>query len=324
VGQPSVLLTKKQLADHATARGIPVSNWQVDEWIQDGMLPPAEPTPPGEKPRGRPHKRYGEQAFEAVCWLGEHRSQIDGAEVARFWMWLWGFDHMQVDLSAVVLASIERQWARMREDIPSLPPIDQIDRLSDRQMDQLYDSDQGSVLNEYDAFARSQETGPLGEQGPSLAYLAGMVGGAIPPDGLDSYRDQDEVDGADITRSLVDLFVEGGDAGERFADALRGSRMIDVYQAVKRDAFDLALVRTVWHVVTPQFLAALMGIPFTPLARKLFGPICDRASLMRALRYDPVAIVGMAILFEAKLPGGLAHFAEALTTTEKEASRDDQ
>lgn len=298
MGQPPILRTKKQLADDATARGIPVSYWQVDEWIQDGLLPPAEPTSSGKKLRGRPRKLYGEQAFKAVCWLGEHRAHIKtGADTVRFWMWLEGFDYVQVDPSDVLLASIQRAWAEMQVDIPSLPPIDQIDHLSDRQIDQMYDSEHGSVLDQFDRYARSLENGPLGAQGQDMAWLGGALSGAIPLDALKPYDDLTEADGETITQSLTDLVVgntESMGTSPALADIIRVSRVIDLYRAVKNGSFDLALMRRIWQALDPAVFAALTGIPLTPSMRRMFGPLTDRSALMSALRYQPGAVAEMA------------------------------
>ncbi len=136
---PGALDTIETLAAHAERRGVTVSARQIEEWNKDGLLPPPiRMRIPGQG-RGRPKYQYPPPARDAVVWLGTYRRYIGGAVATKVWMWLEGFDFIQVDINAVVRERVEWVWHAVQQRLPSLPAIDELSRLSGEDRERLLD-----------------------------------------------------------------------------------------------------------------------------------------------------------------------------------------
>ena len=102
---------------------LPTIQRRIKSWYEQELLPaPTRPPIPGK--RGRGPLVFPEPAHDAVLWLAQHRRFIDGADVAKFWLWLEGFDYIAVDLNHVVSAHCAHAWEQAQTKIPSLPPIE--------------------------------------------------------------------------------------------------------------------------------------------------------------------------------------------------------
>lgn len=116
------------LVRFAKDANLEVSPLQVGEWHRSGLLPDPVP-PPGPKKRGRPRLFFAEPTPRVVCSLARWRRLVTGAENARGWLWLEGFEHLGLDPDAEFAAWLRREWAEYRKTFPSLPespeaPID--------------------------------------------------------------------------------------------------------------------------------------------------------------------------------------------------------
>lgn len=85
--------------------------------------------PPGPKKRGRPRLLFPDPTPDAVCRLARWRRWVSGDENARGWLWLEGFDYLNLDPDREFAAWLTREWAEYRKTSPSLPespetPID--------------------------------------------------------------------------------------------------------------------------------------------------------------------------------------------------------
>jgi len=120
--------TAEDLVEIATEARLEVSTLQVGEWHRAGLLPdPVQP--PGPKRRGRPRLLFPEPTPNAVCGLARWRRFVNGNENARGWLWLEGYDHLDLDPDREFAAWLKQEWAAYRKTCPSLPespetPID--------------------------------------------------------------------------------------------------------------------------------------------------------------------------------------------------------
>ncbi len=117
------LYTKKDLLRHAAGQGLEISEDTLNKWGADGLLPP-HAQKPGPKGRGRPKVYFPDPAPEAIVWLGTHRRFIEGVDTTKFWMWVEGFDYINVDVNSFVRDRVANFWESLRGLVPSLPRID--------------------------------------------------------------------------------------------------------------------------------------------------------------------------------------------------------
>lgn len=128
MAEHSELYTAEDLAEIATHFGLELSTLQVGEWHRAGLLP-SPVRPPGPKKRGRPRLYFPEPTPRAACSLARWRKRVSGDDNARAWLWLEGFDYIELDPDREMAAWIEREWSGYRKTCPSLPespdtPID--------------------------------------------------------------------------------------------------------------------------------------------------------------------------------------------------------
>ncbi len=128
MAKSSETYTAEDLVEIATRFNLKVSPLQVGEWHRADLLP--EPvSPPGPKKRGRPRLLFPEPTPRAVCSLARWRRRVNGDDNARVWLWLEGFDYIELNPDKELAIWLEREWAEYRKACPSLPespetPID--------------------------------------------------------------------------------------------------------------------------------------------------------------------------------------------------------
>ncbi len=110
----------KDLARIAVKAKLKATPLQVEEWHRAGLLPDTV-QPPGPRKRGRPRLFFPEPAPRAVCSLARWRRLVNGDKNARGWLWLEGFDYIEIDPDEELAAWLEREWAEYRKTCPSLP-----------------------------------------------------------------------------------------------------------------------------------------------------------------------------------------------------------
>ena len=122
------IYSAEDLVAIAAEARLEVSTLQIGEWHRAGLLP-ARVTPPGPKKRGRPRLFFPEPAPDAVFRLARWRRWVSGDKNARSWLWLEGFDYLDLDPDEEFAAWLKREWSEYRKTSPSLPkspeaPID--------------------------------------------------------------------------------------------------------------------------------------------------------------------------------------------------------
>ena len=104
----------------ASDANLKVSAVQIGEWHRAGLLPDTV-QPPGPRRRGRPRLFFPEPAPRSVCSLARWRRSVNGDENARGWLWLEGFDYIEIDPDKEFAAWLDREWTEYRKTCPPLP-----------------------------------------------------------------------------------------------------------------------------------------------------------------------------------------------------------
>lgn len=99
------------------------SNRQIEEWNRAGLLPtPTRPPVPGL--HGRGPLRFPDPAPRVVQWLKEHRQSIGNVHHTKLWLWLEGYNCVDVDieqLQADITATGAAVWISLCGSVPTLP-----------------------------------------------------------------------------------------------------------------------------------------------------------------------------------------------------------
>lgn len=133
------MYTPQDLSEHAGSCGLRVSTRQIEEWNKAGFLPKPERRKIPGQGRGRAPYQYPDPAKDAVVWLGMHRRSIEGANTVRFWMWVEGFQYIDVDVNTFLRDRVASDWEGIRVGIPSLPDIDQVAGMTWEQRERILD-----------------------------------------------------------------------------------------------------------------------------------------------------------------------------------------
>jgi hypothetical protein len=311
------LYTKQELIAHAKSRRVLVTSAQFDEWKQHGLLP--VPTPEPNPPRGRPRLLYPERALGLIVWLGTHRRSIEGDDVARFWLWLDGYSHIQLDPALFLLAQIQLAWDELRTAVPSLPDIAHVAQRGMSE-DQIT-----AALDEWDTSVTRPlyESGELDERTLPRTYLEALLYGVAPPEWVDpAYGDMLAEASALYGLPLNDQRLQG--VAKHLPHLVRASSLSVLYrrlftwaewtrdreyltthaqeldtEAVSRlcakanralfTALSPHSLRAWWQFLTPEMIDTYWrgGPGGVPRLR-------SRAELLRYWRYDPLQFVMFA------------------------------
>lgn len=287
---PGTLDTIETLATHAERRGVKVSARQIEEWNKDGLLPlPIRMRIPGQG-RGRPKYQFPPPARDAVVWLGTYRRYIGGSDATKVWMWLEGFDYIQVDINAVVRARVEWVWHVIRQRLPSLPDIDEMDRLTDEDRERLLDEIDENVTTPH--LASGAPVDDAQRIGIGAAFL-----GILESEYLADEPDNGLARGV-YDKPYADYLLQKGE--EEYAAPLRkllprmasAANLIEVYHLVIRGGPEPGDWRAFWQV------------------QKKSPPTVD---LMRAWNYEPLTVAMMYLAFKRVfLPPMLFFFGETM------------
>ena len=218
----------------------------IEEWNENGLLPP--PTRmriPGQG-RGRPKYQYPPPARVAVIWLGTYRRYIGGSDATKVWMWLEGFDFLQVDINAVVQARVERVWHAVQQQLPSLPDINKMSRLTDEDREGLLDEIDENVTTPQ--LASGAPVDDAQRIGIGAAFL-----GILESEYL-AEQPYDDVFSDDLNEPYADYLLEKGDA--EYAPLLRelaprmarAANLTKFHDLVSHDGPEPDDWRTFWRV----------------------------------------------------------------------------
>jgi len=116
------MYTIEELISIAESHGVNVSRRQVEEWSRQGLLPPpSRPGVPGR--RGRGQKLHPDPAPDVVAWLGRWRRDIEGVDRVKIWLWLEGYDYLDIDPPLILRLWCIDQWADWQKRLPELPAL---------------------------------------------------------------------------------------------------------------------------------------------------------------------------------------------------------
>lgn len=306
----TTLLDKQQLRAYAARHRVDVTNAQFDDWKGQHLLP--ESTPSDQKGRGRPRLLYPEIAGDALIWLGRYRKFIDGDDVARFWLWLEGFDYVQVDPGAVVLQRIQVLWQEMqREGMPSLPDIATVAEhgIPENLRETLLDELEERVAYPNVKSGRWTEV----EAGKSslIAALVGVLPSSslVQDPGTSEFTTQDGLaadallteDTAPWRTNLVKVLPT----------IIEAAQLMRLYRLVMEGKFRPEGLREVWHLFTPEALWSAAA-RVTPIRVQGKDKPRDRGDFMRLLNCEPLALVLFVITVTTNLEAlGRPQFAQA-------------
>ncbi len=285
--------TAAMLVALAEAKGVVVSERQIKAWNAAGFLP----TPTREKVagqgRGRAPNQYPAEAVDAVLWLGSYRASLNGEDATRFWMWLEGFDYIQVDVCAVLTASVRTLWRAAQKELPSLPDLDALGKHG------LTDDAREALLDEFDANVTHpmRQSGQWNEAETPRASVGAAVLGILSPSSLaDSHMEWEEVndhhDEPMYARTLLNDSMSEQDVKRTQAllpTLVQAGNFVQVYRLLDKGMVIPSDLRLFWRMLTPEIAAALLS--GLPQANGVVGHARSRSDLMRLYHYEPVAVL---------------------------------
>jgi hypothetical protein len=299
--------TPQMLIEHAKRQtGVKVSTRQIEEWHAAGLLPePVRVKMPGQG-RGRAPYQYPEPAPAAVVWLGEHRKYIDGNDVAAFWMWLEGFDYIQIDPAAVVRARIEALWrVAQQEAMPSLPAIESVagHGLTEDEIAALLDEMDRNVT---DPMMKTEQwdfqTAPQAEM---VAGLFGVMSPALST-GVDSPERTMPTATAETIHADAVLSPAASVEQRRSLEMvhpqlIQAGQLTLLYRGLAAGDVRFAAFRAAWKMFTPETIPDFWhALPLVAVFRGADKPK-TRADMMRFYRYDPyLLMLHMIVLVAAQ------------------------
>ena len=307
VGNKSHWYTPKQLTDLAQKAGVEVTARQIEEWQKDGLLPnPVRTKLPGQG-RGRAPYQYPDPSPDAVIWLGSHRRFIRGVSATQFWMWLEGFNYIEVNQAEVVLTCLQDRWAQVQKYMPSLPSLPEVAR------DGLSPELRDKVLDELDVNGTQPmlDSGQWDDRTVAKASLGASALGLYPPEYLNT-RELDE-------ESYVDLLYPNipeqyrASMHKLLPTTVRMGELLNLFRAltnIQRPMWQS--FREMWETTfTPEVLVTIwpMLVPLSPF--RVFEKPQSRTDMLPFFDYDPVNI----FQFMAMIVGAISALQQPLTTS---------
>ncbi|MGO8949294.1 MAG: hypothetical protein ACLQUY_16915 [Ktedonobacterales bacterium] len=302
---------KQQILFYVARCGIPVEGTSFDDWKSQHLLP----TPvrnPEHTGRGRPRYLYPEIACTAVLWLGKHRSHIDGEDIAKVWMWLEGFDYIQVDVRAVVLARMQALWEQaQREAMPSLPDMATVTEQG------IPDDLSEQLLDELDVHITSPqiESGRWTQSQTGIATFLAVFTGLLPSSDLTDVPAVVELqteDGIPLNAILTPEAAEWRSTlMQGISNVIVSGHIVRLYRFVEQYGSLPEDLRAMWQMITPDTIRGLwpMFAMFSPFRTEKPK---SRDDFMRLLYYDLFHLVLLA--------STLALASDALRSPQSEAS----
>lgn len=140
------MYTIEELVETATAEGLRVTPRQIREWHRDGLLPaPTREKIPGQS-KGRAPYRFPEPAPAAVVTLAMERRYMKSAEDAKLWLWLEGFDYLDVDPDERLQGWLMRGWEEIQAKNPSVPDLREVGQVDEDRRIQIGDELDRNVI----------------------------------------------------------------------------------------------------------------------------------------------------------------------------------
>lgn len=145
---------------------------QIREWHGDGLLPtPTREKIPGQG-KGRAPYRFPEPAPAAVVTLARERRYMKSAEDAKLWLWLEGFDYLDVDPDERLQGWLRRGWKEeIRAKCPSVPDLPDVGKIDYDRRIQIGDELDRNVIS-----PMTGDNAKLGEYDAYSLLLNAMVG----------------------------------------------------------------------------------------------------------------------------------------------------
>lgn len=172
--------TIEELVELIVAEGERVTSRQIREWHRDGLLPaPTREKIPGQG-KGRAPYRFPEPAPAAVATLAMERRYMKSAEDAKLWLWLEGFDYLDVDPYERLQNWLVRSWEEeIRIKVPSVPHLPNVEHVDDDRRAQIDEELDRNVLRPMtgdDEKLDEQDVYSLGEYDAYNMLLNAMLG----------------------------------------------------------------------------------------------------------------------------------------------------
>lgn len=277
--------TAEDLVRIAAEARLDVSTLQVGEWHRSGLLP-APVTPPGPKKRGRPRLLFPEPAPDAVCRLARWRRWVSGDRNARGWLWLEGFDYLELDPDKEFAAWLKREWAEYRNTVPSLPESSEAPIDSERRE---------KILDEFDEKYVKPESDRLGVPAEWFATHSALLGlySAQEWRGLERQGVREPPDEVQPSEALLAGMYEGGQSllgrlpynkDEMLAGPAGDPGLLSVMglPGLVKEPIDWPVVRAMW-----QFVCIVTNVHDAPeLAEQIQFPRWrPLAAWLRKVRY---------------------------------------
>ncbi len=221
----------------------------IRKWKEDGLLPtPTRKAKQGQGRKGVPDW-YPELALAAVIWLGKYRQKNEGVETTKFWMWMEGFDHIELDKDQLVTSLCQQVWSKARTTLPSLPPLDEAHLITPQM--------QEAILDEFDenytrpALDRHEINESRLYRATFSAAQLGLFHGReevlewTPDDGSSSSYESFLL--ADAPSLADDVESEDDTYELHFPALVRDTSIIEVYRTAKAHMIDWEEARKFWE-----------------------------------------------------------------------------
>ncbi len=282
------LYTKKDLLQHAARKGSEISEDTLNKWDADGLLPP-HTQKPGPKGRGRPKVYFPDPAPDAILWLTTHRRFIEGVDATKFWMWVEGFDYIDVDINLFVRDRVAGFWNSLRELVPSLPAIELAAETTEEAWWGIRDEVDANITTPLLADGR------LLEDDLPLAAIGQAFLGIIPGEWLATIPILIGAAYDDSCRPPVD-YLEGkgwqslvNRAGLLYMST--AANLIQVYQLAVRGGIQGDLLRAMWDTDPTTFSRPPQGLDrkLLSLMKSLQQP--GMGSGIQSYGYEPLSLI---------------------------------
>ena len=294
--------TREMLAALATAAGYEITERTVKDWDDRGFLPEPSNERVGEPARGRAPLSYPERTPDAVMWLAQYRRYVEGEgsdEVVKFWLWIEGLYPREFDVRAFLLARIRRMWATIQAELPMLGDLDSDEALSEFDRQEALDTLDATVT------APKVASGEWGNEDTAQATVFAALLGLIPNEALaDSLSLNHSFD--DETPFIDSFFNSSADEHTRergrtvLPSLIRAGQLRTAYRTIVDGRIDFPLFARAWRMFTPEALSALFSL--SPSTVVNGTPVQSRHDLMRAVRYEPLAVVMLGVMIASAAP----------------------
>jgi hypothetical protein len=283
-----------------------VSEPTIKDWDERGFLPEPSNERVGEPSRGRPALSYPDQTPPIVLWLAHHRRFIEGegGDIAvKLWLWFEGLYTREIDVRALLLARIRRQWDIIRASLPMLGDLDSDEALSELDRENALDMIDTNVT------AEGIATGVLDEeQIGQVSLFAGLLG-LVSPSQFDnelSSRGKQFEDETSYLNLLVSNEVDEStreQAQEGLSLLIKGGQFRLLHHLLRAGAItddQLSLLPALWQGITPDMVRDMLPLVSPTILRG--ADLRTREDVMRMFGYEPLALAMLLSMLALATP----------------------